>query len=273
MKGLKGIAFQSFQSLHSLQSASISVMSIVTLNTDEQAIVRHAGKVLRECLAHVSALAKSGVTTLQLDAAAEEFIRSHSGCTPAFLGYQGYPNTLCTSVNDACVHGLPGSYQLREGDIVSLDCGVMYEEFYTDAARTVAVGTVTPLAQRLLATTAKALDCAISIVQGGVRVGDISATIQEVAESAGFHPVRVLTGHGLGRSLHQPPEIPNIGKKGSGPRIPAGAFIAIEPIIAVGAGDAREDDDGWTYRTLDHSLCAHEEHCLLVTDDGCEVIA
>ncbi len=249
-------------------------MSDFQIFTDEEIhALRKGGRILHACLEHVAALVQPGVQTAALDKAAEEFIRSHEGAVPAFKGYRGFPAALCTSVNEQCVHGLPGSRALLLGDIVSLDCGVLFQGLYTDACVTVGVGAIGDLAEQLLRDTEQALQDALAVVRAGARVGDISARVQRTAEAAGFFPVRALTGHGLGRSLHQFPDIPNIGKAGTGPVLPARTILAIEPIVAAGTPDVREEGDGWTISTVDGSLAAHFEHTVLVLEGRCEVLA
>ena len=215
---------------------------------------------------------KAGVTTQDLDDLAEAYIRDHGG-VPAFKGYHGFPSTLCTSVNEQCVHGIPNDRVLADGDIISLDCGVIYDDLYTDACITVPVGAISSDAQELLNVTERALEEVVAMLRAGVHVGDVSALIQRVVERAGFHPVKSLTGHGLGRHLHEYPDIPNRGKAGTGPAFPAGAVVAIEPIVSIGADDVTGIGDGWTLVTEDGSLAAHFEHTLLVLEGGCEVLA
>jgi len=235
--------------------------------------LRHAGKILAETLELMGRLVAPGITTKELDRAAEEFIRSHDGATPAFMGYHGYPATLCTSVNEQCVHGLPGDYVLKEGDIISTDCGVMYKSLYTDACRTFAVGRISEEAQHLLTVSAQALADAVSVIKAGVKVGVISSTVQGTVEGAGLTIVSALTGHGLGKTLHQFPDVPNYGEKGEGPKLPAHTLIAVEPIVCTGKDGIKESDDQWTIHTKDGSLSAHFEHTLLILEDGVEVIA
>lgn len=238
----------------------------------QQASFRTAGTILGAVLRHVSAAAVPGVSTLSLDHLAEEFIREHGG-KPAFKGYSGYNHTLCTSVNDECVHGIPSNRKLKEGDIVSLDCGVIVDGLYTDACVTVGIGSISDTDRHLLTVTKEALEAALHVMKGGVKVGDISATIQEFVERGGCHCIPVLTGHGLGTTLHQFPDIPNVGRKGTGAVLPAGTVIAVEPIVSLGTTQVVEAGDGWTIKTKDGSSCAHFEHTILLTEDGCEVIA
>lgn len=234
--------------------------------------MRKAGQILRACLDMVSQHVRPGETTGELDRLAEQFIRD-SGGLPAFKGYQNYPATLCTSVNDECVHGIPGKRELKDGDIVSLDCGVIVDELYTDACITVGVGAISKEAENLLNVTQFALQEVLTIIRAGVRVGDISATIQALVEKGGCSAVRSLTGHGLGYSLHQFPDIPNIGKKGTGPMLPANTVVAIEPIVSLGSAEVKDGGDGWTLVISDGALSAHFEHTILITQNGCEVLA
>lgn len=235
--------------------------------------LRRAGKILRECLQHTAKHVKPGITTIELDRIAEEFILSHNGAMPAFKGYRNYPHTLCTSVNDQCVHGLPGKRQLLEGDIIALDCGVMVDKLYTDACISVGVGKIAPETEKFLRESEAALEKACALIAPGVRIGDLSSTIQTHIESKGYSCVHSLTGHGLGDTLHQFPDIPNTGTAGSGPALPANTIIAVEPITAMGEGGIRDEGDGWTISTKDGSWSAHFEHTVLVTEDGHEILA
>lgn len=242
---------------------------------DEQQIeaLRKGGKILRECLQYVSELVRPGIQTQELDRAAEAFIRSHGGL-PGFKGYKGYPATLCTSINEECVHGLPGARVLQEGDILSLDCGVIVDDLYTDACITVPVGGVDPEALPLIQNASDALAAALRVIRAGIRIGDISAAVQNVVEGGGYTVLRALTGHGLGATLHQYPDVPNFGASGKGPNIPLHTILAIEPIISAGqSGDIVEAGDGWTLKTKDGALSAHMEHTVLVLEDGCEILA
>ncbi len=240
---------------------------------EEKANIRRGGKILRACLDHVSEKVRPGITTGELDRIAEEFIRSHLGATPAFQGYHGYPSTLCTSVNEQCVHGLPGERVLVEGDVISLDGGVLYEGLYTDACVTGGVGNVSPEVKHLMEVSEKALNAGVKKIKAGARTGDISAAIQKTVETAGLTIVKPLTGHGLGKTLHQFPDIPNFGKPNTGPVLPANTCIAIEPIVSISGSGIREMDDHWTIVTNDLSLSAHYEHTILITDNGYEIIA
>lgn len=240
--------------------------------TEEQVVsLRRGGKILHDCLEHLRSLVNAGVTTGFLDSVAETFIRDHGGI-PGFKGYQGFPATLCTSVNEVCVHGIPGAQALRDGDIISIDCGVILDGLNTDACITVPVGAIAPLPQSLMEASEEALKQALQVVKAGVHVGDISATVERVARERGFSPVRALTGHGLGTTLHQYPDIPNVGTANTGPVLPAMTLIAIEPIISAGSDAIEEGDDGWTIYVKDRALVAHFEHTLLVREGGNEVL-
>lgn len=233
---------------------------------------RTAGRILRGCLEMLAPLAKPGITTGELDRLAEHYILDQGG-EPAFKGYHGYPFTLCTSVNEECVHGMPGDRVLADGDIISLDCGVRVNGLNTDACITVPVGKISDEARHLLDVTRQALDRAVEVIRPGIRVGDLSASIEEVIKKGKLKPVRALTGHGLGKDLHAYPDIPNFGRRGTGPALPSWTVLAVEPIVAIGTDDVRENGDGWTLITDDESLSCHFEHTILVTDTGCEVLA
>ncbi len=236
-------------------------------------LFRKSGAILRGCLDYLAPKAVIGITTLELDRLAEEFIRGKGGL-PAFKGYKGFEYTLCTSVNEEVVHGMPGKRALQDGDIISLDCGVVYEGIITDACLSVGVGSISPEARNLLDVTKKALDAGVSMVKGGCRTGDISAAVQNVVEGGGFTCVSMLTGHGLGYTVHQYPDVPNIGKKGTGAILPIGTAIAIEPIVTAGeSDDLHLGEDGWTLSMKDGALSAHFEHTIIVTEKGCEVVA
>ncbi len=233
--------------------------------------LRKGGKILHDTLELVAKMVQPGIETIELDKAAEGFIREH-GAEPGFKGYHGFPATLCTSINDVCVHGIPKREELRDGDIVAIDCGVLYGGLYTDACISVPVGQIAPDTEKLLAATKEALAAGLDVVQEGAYTGDISSAIHETLLKHGFDAMRQLTGHGLGATLHQFPEIPNFGEPGSGPVLPANTIIAIEPISTAGSVHIKEDPDKWTLRTGDGALSGHYEHTVLVTADGCEIL-
>ncbi len=216
--------------------------------------------------------AVAGVRTMELDQWAEAFIREHGG-EPAFKGYGGFPGTLCTSVNEECVHGIPGARALREGDIVSLDCGVRFEGLVTDACITVPIGRVSEDAVHVMEVAQAALERAVSVLKAGIHVGDVSHAIEEVVRAGSCKVIKPLTGHGLGESVHHYPDIPNHGRRGTGPVFPAGTVVAIEPIVSLEDDDVRQLSDGWTLVTAKGSLCSHSEYTLLVTEQGCDIIA
>lgn len=233
----------------------------------EIARMREVNRLLAELFIKLAPMIQPGITTAELDQEAELFIRSH-GAIPAFKGYRGYPATLCTSINEEVIHGIPGERQLQEGDIVGIDVGAIKDDFYGDTAVTYAVGRISPAAQALMDTTEKALHVAISQAVPGNRLYDISAAIQTVAETAGFSVVRDFVGHGIGRGLHEEPQIPNFGRKGTGPRLEEGMTLAIEPMINQGTWRVKVLGDGWTAVTGDGKLSAHFEHSIAITKDG-----
>ena len=221
------------------------------------------GKTLGEVAKHI----RPGISTLELDKIAEDFIRSNGGI-PGFLGYGGFPNTLCISVNDEVVHGIPSSRSLEEGDVVSVDCGVVKNGFYGDSAYTFAVGEISDEVKRLLQVTKDSLYKGIEQAVAGMRIGDIGYAVQSYAEANGFSVVRELVGHGVGKSLHEEPQVPNYGRRGQGCKLKIGMVIAIEPMINMGRGDVEWLDDDWTVVTEDGSLSAHYENTILITEDG-----
>jgi len=235
-------------------------------------LVRDASRIVAETLAFIEEMVEPGVTTGDLDKQAEEFIKAR-GAFPAFKGYRGYPASICTSVNEEVVHGIPGERVLEEGDIVSVDVGVRKAGFHGDAARTFAVGKVTEQARRLLKVTLGALQEGIKKAVVSNRIGDISASIQGFVEKNGFSVVRDLVGHGVGRALHEEPRIPNYGPPGAGPRIKAGMTLAIEPMVNAGTWQVKVLEDRWTVVTSDGSLSAHFENTIAVTKQGPEVLS
>jgi methionyl aminopeptidase len=241
---------------------------IVRKSAGELEAMREGGRITAACLKMLAENARVGVTTKELDWIAEDFIRSR-GATPEFKGYQGFPASICASPNAMIVHGIPGSYRLRAGDIISLDVGVRYEGFVTDSATTVAVGEVSEDAEGLLETTRQCLAAATEQVQVGKRLGDIGYAIQALAESRGYGVVRDLVSHGVGRKMHEDPQIPNYGRPGTGPRLLPGMTFAIEPMITLGDYNIRLSEwDGWSIYTADGSLAAHFEHTVAVTENG-----
>lgn len=233
--------------------------------------IARAGEVVAGCLAMLRDASQPGVTTGELDRLAESFIREHGG-TPTFKGYRGFPATICASPNDMVVHGIPGEYQLREGDIISLDVGVTLDGWIADSAVTVPVGEVGNLARRLLEVTEASLKRAIARFQQGNRLGDISHAVQEYVEENGFAVVRTLVGHGVGRKMHEEPQIPNFGAAGEGPELLTGMVFAIEPMVNAGEHRVVMGDDGWAISTGDGSLSAHFEHTVALTDAGPRIL-
>lgn len=233
--------------------------------------MRRAGRIVAEVLAGLRERAKPGVTTASLDAWAEQYIRRQGG-VPSFKGYRGYPASVCVSVNEEIVHGIPGRRRLKEGQIVSLDVGVIFEGFHGDASVTVGIGEIGPEAARLLQVTERALAAAIAVVRPGRRLGDVSHAVQVTAEAAGFNVIREYVGHGIGAEMHEDPQIPNFGPAGRGPLLRPGMTLAIEPMVVMGDYHTRLLDDGWTVVTADGSLAAHFEHTVAVTDGDPEVL-
>jgi methionyl aminopeptidase len=230
-----------------------------------------AGAVVVKALELLGDHVRPGVTTSELDGLADEFIRSHGG-VPTFKGYRGYPASICASPNDMIVHGIPGPYTLADGDILSVDIGVTLDGFVGDSAYTFAVGEISEEAELLLQTGQAALAAAIEQARPGNHVGDISAAVQRTTEEAGFSVVRQLVGHGVGRSMHEEPQIPNFGEPGRGPLLAEGMTLAIEPMINVGGSDIYMAADGWSILTSDGSLSAHFEHTVAVTSEGPRIL-
>jgi methionyl aminopeptidase len=232
-----------------------------------------AGRIVGETLRLMREMVRPGLTTEDLDAAAETFIRSHDGATPSFKGLYGFPKTLCISVDEEIVHGIPSSRRvLSEGSIVSVDCGVHLGGLHADAATTIPVGPVSDAAERLMRVTAESLMAGIAAARRGNHVGDIGYAVQKVAEGAGYGVVRELVGHGIGSRFHEDPQVPNYGMPRRGPQLRSGMTIAIEPMITEGSPTTRTLDDKWTVVTADGRLSAHFEHTVAVTDDGPRVL-
>jgi len=233
--------------------------------------IRRSGRIVAELLNLLEKQIRPGITTKELDKFAEEFIISQ-GAKPSFKGYYGYPGSLCTSINEEVVHGIPGDRILKEGDIISVDCGVFYEGFHSDAARTFAVGQITEEAKRLIEITEKSFYEGIKYAKAGNRIGDISNAIQTFVESNGFSVVRDYVGHGIGKELHEEPPVPNYGKAGRGPKLSVGMVLAIEPMVNMGTFAVIELDDGWTVVTADKKLSAHYENTIAILENGPEIL-
>ncbi|MEO8295552.1 MAG: type I methionyl aminopeptidase [Gemmatimonadota bacterium] len=236
-------------------------------------VMAHAGRIVAATLALMHERMAPGLTTEDLDTIAEEFIRSHPGATPSFKGLYGFPKTLCTSINEEIVHGIPSSKRvLREGNIVSVDVGVHFEGLHADSATTIPVGEVSPEALRLLEVTRQSLEAGIAQARAGQHVGDIGHAVQKVAEAAGLGVVRELVGHGIGTAFHEEPQVPNYGTPRRGPRLAEGMTIAIEPMITLGSPVTRTLGDKWTVVTADGTLSAHFEHTVAITRNGPRVL-
>ncbi len=244
---------------------------IVCRSQTEIEKLRVVNRLVGEVLAELRAMAAPGVTTAELDRVAERRVRD-AGAEPAFKGYHGYPATICSSVNDEVVHGIPSDRALREGDVVSIDMGAKLNGFYGDSAVTVPIGAVSDEAGILLRATEESLFRAIGVVRPGARVSDIGAAVQAHVEAQGFSVVREFVGHGIGTQLHEDPQIANYGPAGRGPRLVAGMVLAIEPMVNAGKAAVRVLSDGWTAVTRDGSLSAHFEHTVVVTGDGCDIL-
>lgn len=248
-------------------------MGKIYYKTDEEIeLLKESSLLVGKTLAEVAKIIKPGVTTLELDKLAEEFIRDNNAI-PGFKDYNGFPNTLCTSANSAVVHGIPNNKPLVNGDIISVDCGTILNGFYGDAAYTFEVGDVKLEIKKLLQVTKECLAKAIEVAVVGNRIGDIGYAVQQHAEKNGFGVVRELVGHGLGRNLHEAPEVPNYGKRGNGLQLKEGLVIAIEPMINLGKRNVKQHDDGWTIVTSDGLPSAHFEHDIAVRKGKAEVLS
>jgi methionyl aminopeptidase len=246
---------------------------MIYLKTDEEIeLMRVANRLVGATLAEVAKRIAPEVTTLQLDKIAEEFICDH-GAIPLFKGYNGFPNALCISINENVVHGIPGNYRLKEGDIVSVDCGAKKNGYCGDSAYTFEVGEVTPEVKKLLQTTKEALYIGIGNAVEGRRIGDVSHSIQSYCETRGFSVVRELVGHGIGQKMHEDPEVPNYGKKGYGALLKEGMCIAIEPMINMGKKNVKFEKDGWTVRTADRKPSAHFEHTVAIRQGKADILS
>lgn len=252
-------------------------MSIIIKSDHEIELMRQAGRIVATVLEVLKARVRPGMYTEELDAVAAEEAQKLGG-HPSFKGYRGFPSNLCVSVNDEIVHGIPGKKALREGDIVSLDFGVIYRDFQGDAAITVGVGDVSPEARRLMEVTEGALKAGIAAARPGARLGGVSAAIEQYVESRGYSVVREYTGHGIGRNMHEDPQVPNCTTPafglmaGTGPELQKGMTLALEPMVNIGDWATKRDDDNWTVRTRDGSLSAHFENTIAITDGEPEVL-
>ncbi len=245
---------------------------MINLKTDHEIeMMARAGRVLAGVVEELKRACREGVRTIELDRLAERRIRA-AGARPGFLGYHGFPNSICVSINDEAVHGIPGRRRIEGGDIVSLDLGLVLDGFWADMGCTVAVGSVEPEALRLVQVTEECLGVAIQHAQPGGRLGDISAAVQAHAEAAGFSVIRQFVGHGIGRQMHEDPQLPNFGIAGTGPELKPGMTLAIEPMVNQGAPDVYIKPDGWTVCTTDGSLSAYFEHTVAVTRRGPRVL-
>ncbi len=243
------------------------------IKTEEEiALMRENGLLVSKTLAEVGKNIAPGITTRKLDAIAEAFIRDH-GAVPAFLGYEGFPGTLCVSVNSVVVHGFPGDYVLKEGDIVSIDCGTKYKGYFGDSAYTFGVGEVSQAAELLMRTTRESLYKGIEKAVAGNRIGDIGAAVQHHAEAQGFSVVREMVGHGIGANMHEKPDVPNYGHAGQGKHLEEGMVICIEPMINAGGRGVYIERDGWTLRTADNKNSAHYELTVAIRKDKPEVLS
>lgn len=244
---------------------------IVIKSESELNLMREAGRIVAETHRLMKQAVAPGITTAELDRIAEEYIRSQ-GAVPSFKGYNGFPSSICASVNEELVHGFPGPRKLVEGDIISIDIGAQYQGYHGDSAWTYGVGTITEEAQRLLDVTEASLYAGLEIIRPDVRLFTVSHRIQKVIEEAGFSVVREYVGHGVGADLHEEPQIPNYGIPDRGPRLKPGMVLAIEPMVNIGERYVRTLSDNWTVVTVDGSLCAHFEHTIAVTEDGFEIL-
>lgn len=239
--------------------------------SEEVEKIKQSADILGRAHGEIAKYVKKGVKTSFLDKIAEEYIRDH-GAVPSFKGYNGFPSSLCISVNEVVVHGFPSEYELKDGDIISVDCGVFHQGFHSDSAYTYPIGEVSPSVLALLKATRDSLYLGIEAATFGNRIGDIGYAIQKFVEAKGYTVVRELVGHGLGRKLHESPEVPNYGKKGSGPLLKHGMVIAIEPMINLGTRNIVQEKDGWTIRTADRKPSAHYEHTVAIFEDRTEVL-
>lgn len=245
---------------------------MITYKTEEEILlIKEGAQILGKAHAEVAKLIRPGVKTKELDKVAFEFIKDHGG-HPSFKGFNGFPYALCISVNENVVHGFPGEYVLKDGDIISIDCGVFYKGFHSDSAYTYPIGKVTEEVINLMKVTKQSLYIGIENAKKGNRIGDIGFAIQQFVEKHGYSIIRELVGHGVGKDLHESPEVPNYGKRGKGPKLKEGMVIAIEPMVNLGRRNVVQENDGWTIRTKDRKPSAHYEHTVAITKNGTEVI-
>ena len=245
---------------------------MVTIKSEREIeLMRKAGQILGNTLKLLEENVKPGITTAELDKIAYEYIKSNDSI-PSFKGYNGFPASICASVNNEVVHGIPDNRVLREGDIIGIDAGVCYGGYHADAARTFGVGEISPAAKKLIEVTKESFFKGVEKAKHGARIGDISAAVQTFVEGNGYSVVRDLIGHGIGSSLHEEPDVPNYGFAGKGMRLIKGMTIAVEPMVNVGGYEIRLLKNGWTYVTKDNTLSAHYENTIVITDNGCDVI-
>ena len=244
---------------------------IIRKTPDQVEKMEAAGKILVRCLRMLASKARAGTTTEELDAAAEKFIRSQ-GAVPAFKGYRGFPGSICASPNSMVVHGIPDGYQLKRGDVLSIDVGVIKDGWVADAAMTVPIGAISPEAQKLLDVTRDSLFAGVEQMRLGNHLGDVSAAIQRHVEGEGLSIIRTLVGHGIGQEMHEEPQIPNFGEPGKGPELEEGMVLAIEPMVNAGGPQVRMGDDGWAVFSEDGSLAAHFEFTVAVTPEGPRIL-
>ena len=246
---------------------------MITIKSDSEIeLMREAGKILRDTLNMLKEHVKVGVTTKELDKLAHDYIISRCA-KPSFLGYGGFPGSICASVNEQVVHGIPSNRKLVSGDIIGIDCGVIYKGWQSDAARTFAVGEISEKHKKLIEVTEQSFFEAMKVIREGARLGDIGAAVQNLAESNGFSVVRDLVGHGIGKDMHEDPQVPNYGKAGKGLRLKRNMTLAIEPMINEGTYEVSALDDGWTVVTDDDGYSAHYENTVLITEDGYEILS
>lgn len=246
---------------------------MIYLKTAEEIeLLRESNMLVGKTLGELAKIIEPGVTTLELDRIAEEFIRDNGG-VPGFLNYDGFPNTLCVSINEQVVHGIPSSYVLKNGDVVSVDCGVYMNKYHGDSAYTFEVGEVDPVISKLLKTTKESLYKGIEMAVEGNRIGDIGHAVQEHVEAEGFSVVREMVGHGVGRDLHEEPQVPNYGRRGSGVKLKRGMVIAIEPMINLGKRNVVQAEDGWAIITRDRLSSAHFEHTIAIGKGNADILS